>query len=67
MDVWTGIYMTRFTNWKAIEKEFILQHVVKTPSDDSCICKKYMQMSLSHTRLYPKMERKAFNGYILLD
>ena len=31
-------YMTRFTNWKAIEKEFILQHVVKTPSDDSCIC-----------------------------
>ena len=28
-------YMTRFTNWKSNEKEFVLQHVVKTPSDTS--------------------------------
>ena len=42
-------YMTRFTlNWKAIEKEFILQHVVKTPSDDSCICKKCMLEAKRH-------------------
>ena len=40
--------MTRFTNWKAIEKEFILQHVVKTPSYDSCICKKCMLEAKRH-------------------
>ena len=32
--------MTRFTNWKSNEKEFVLQHVVKTPSDSSFMCKK---------------------------
>ena len=33
-------YMTRFTNWKSNEKEFVLQHVVNTPSDSSYMCNK---------------------------
>ena len=54
-------YMTRFTNWKALEKEFVLQHVVKTPSDDSCICKKCMLEAKRHCRTpdyIPKWKEK---------
>ena len=55
-------YMTRFTNWKSNEKEFVLQHVVKTPSDSSYMCKKCKLEAKRHhdTHHYiPKWKRHS--------
>ena len=61
-------YMTRFTNWKSNEKEFVLQHVVNTPSDSSYMCKKckleakrYHDTPLCSKTATPKHTRKCIH------
>ena len=61
--------MTRFTNWKSNEKEFVLQHVVKTPLDSSYMCKKCkLEAKRYHDTHHhvPKVE-EAFLSYSQTD